>query len=153
MAAGDLQVVTIRSGMERAVVPSKVYTALAYGRPLLAVASEETDVAGIVRTWGCGLVASPTSPEDVAEKVLWAREHPEALTEMAAGSAEAGRHFERGRQLGRLADLVGAVAGKSLRCTGGSRRRLDKHAGEATPVPQWAGRAAPVTDRHGWGRR
>jgi glycosyltransferase involved in cell wall biosynthesis len=98
--------------MERAVVPSKVYTALAYGRPLLAVASEESDVVGIVRNWGCGLVASPTSPEDVAEKVLWARDHPAALTEMAASSAEAGRHFERGRQLGRLADLVGAVAGR-----------------------------------------
>ena len=153
MAAGDLQVVSIRSGMERAVVPSKVYTALAYGRPLLAVASEKSDVAGIVRTWGCGLVASPNSPEDVAEKVRWAREHPAALTEMAAGSAEAGRHFERGRQLGHLADLVGAVAARSPRCRAGSRGRPYGHAGEAAPVPQWAGHAVPVPDRHGSGRR
>jgi colanic acid biosynthesis glycosyl transferase WcaI len=36
MAAGDLHVVTVKRGLEGVVVPSKVYTILAAGRPLLS---------------------------------------------------------------------------------------------------------------------
>jgi glycosyltransferase involved in cell wall biosynthesis len=113
MAAGDLQIVSVRRGMEGAVVPSKLYTALAYGRPILAVASEQSDVTAIVQRWGCGLVADPDSPEAVAARIRWAQEHPGALREMAARAASAGRYFERGRQLDRLVSFIHLAAGQS----------------------------------------
>jgi hypothetical protein len=112
MAAGDLQVVSVRDRMEGAVVPSKLYTALAHGRPILAVVPPGSDVAGVVREWGCGLVAAPDCPEEVAAQVRWAREHPDALAKMAGAAAEAGRHFERGRPAVRVAGLVRAAAGR-----------------------------------------
>ena len=62
MAAGDLQVVTIKRGLEGVVVPSKVYDILANGRPIAAVASERTEIARLVRQYECGIVADPDDP-------------------------------------------------------------------------------------------
>jgi len=69
LAAGDLQVVTIRRGLEGVVVPSKMYPVFAAGRPVLAVAPEESDVARIVRRHACGLIADPDNPAAVAAAV------------------------------------------------------------------------------------
>jgi hypothetical protein len=77
------------------IVPSKLYTALAYGRPILAVVPEESQVAAIVRRWGCGVVADPEDPADVADKLIDVLAQPEQLAQMASRAREAGRHFER----------------------------------------------------------
>jgi len=69
LAAGDLQVVTLRRGLEGVVVPSKMYPVFAAGRPVLAVAPEESDVARIVRRHACGLIADPDNPAAVAAAV------------------------------------------------------------------------------------
>ena len=66
MMAGDIHVVTIRRGLEGVVVPSKLYSILAAGRPILAVAAAESDAASIVREFGCGLAADPDDPAAVA---------------------------------------------------------------------------------------
>ncbi len=73
MAAGDLQVVTIKRGLEGVVVPSKMYDILANGRPIAAVASERTEIARLVRQHECGIVADPDDPNQLAESV---RAHP-----------------------------------------------------------------------------
>ena len=69
MAAGDLHVVTVKRGLEGVVVPSKVYTILAAGRPLLAVATDKTEVARFAERDGCGVAADPDDPAAVAEAV------------------------------------------------------------------------------------
>ena len=43
MMAGDIHIVTVRRGLEGVVVPSKLYSILAVGRPVLAVAAAESD--------------------------------------------------------------------------------------------------------------
>lgn len=106
MAAGDLQVVTLRSGMEGLIVPSKLYTVLAHGRPVLAVAPVESEVSQIVRQWGCGLVADPSDPGDVASKIKWARENPRELAEMSKRALKAARHYTREENLEQLAHLI-----------------------------------------------
>ncbi len=69
MAAGDLHVVTVKRGLEGVVVPSKVYDILAAGRPLLAVATDKTEVARFAERDGCGVAADPDDPAAVAEAV------------------------------------------------------------------------------------
>ena len=110
MAAGDVQIVTVRSGMEGLVVPSKLYTALAHGRPLLAVAPSSSEVAHIVRQWRCGLIADPESPQEVARALTWMRNHPWDLEAMAARSRNAGAFYARDRCLQRLVSLIEAAA-------------------------------------------
>lgn len=111
MAAGDLQVVTLRPGMEGLSVPSKLYTVLAHGRPVLAVAPNESEVSQIVRQWGCGLVADPSDPGDVASKINWARENPNGLAEMSKRALKTARHYTREGNLEQLARLIEEQAG------------------------------------------
>jgi colanic acid biosynthesis glycosyl transferase WcaI len=84
LAAGDLHVVPLRRGLAKASVPSKLYSILAAGRPVLASVDEGTEVARTVEAAGAGRAVPP---EDSAAFV-------DALTAMLAdpeGSAAAGR--------------------------------------------------------------
>ena len=99
LAAGDLQIVTVRRGLEGLVVPSKLYPVLAAGRPVLAVAPEGSDVAAIVREVGCGWVADPDSPQAVASAVREARTSPAELTARGARGRAAAPTFNRAKLL------------------------------------------------------
>jgi glycosyltransferase involved in cell wall biosynthesis len=95
MAAGDVQLVTQRTEMEGLLVPSKLYTALAHGRPVLAVVPPASEAAATIREWECGVVASPDDPEDIVRKVRELRDNPARLDAMATRAQAAGRHFDR----------------------------------------------------------
>lgn len=110
MAAGDLQVVAQRADMAGLVVPSKLYTALAHGRPVLAVVPARSEVASIVREHGCGVVADPADPAAIAAAIRAARSDPAHLAALADGAAAAGRALDRGRLLDRFVALVEQAA-------------------------------------------
>ncbi|MFZ3216168.1 MAG: glycosyltransferase family 4 protein, partial [Candidatus Acidiferrales bacterium] len=76
MAAGDLHIVTVKRGLEGVVVPSKLYSTLAAGRPVLAVAASTSDAARIVVQSGCGLAADPDDPAAVAAAIRALRDAP-----------------------------------------------------------------------------
>ncbi len=76
MMAGDVHIVTIKRGLEGVVVPSKLYSILAAGRPVLAVAPESSDAARIVSESGCGLAADPDDPAAVADAIRELRSDP-----------------------------------------------------------------------------
>lgn len=99
LAAADVQIVCLRRGLEGIVVPSKLYGILAAGQAVLAVAPEASDVARIVRQYGCGLVADPDSPEAIAQALLWMKMHPEQLRTMRERARAAAAEFDQQRQL------------------------------------------------------
>jgi putative colanic acid biosynthesis glycosyltransferase WcaI len=99
MAAGDLHVVTVKRGLEGVVVPSKVYTILAAGRPLLAVATEKTEVARFARRNGCGVAADPDDPAEVAKAVRNVLRAPERLAHMSHRARELAQTYDRVKQL------------------------------------------------------
>jgi colanic acid biosynthesis glycosyl transferase WcaI len=59
LASGDIHVVPLRRGLGRSSVPSKTYSILAAGRPLLASIDPGTEVARAVTDAGAGLVVAP----------------------------------------------------------------------------------------------
>jgi glycosyltransferase involved in cell wall biosynthesis len=99
LAAGDLQVVTVRRGLEGVVVPSKMYPLFAAGRPVLAVAPEESDVARIVHRHACGLVADPDAPATVANAIRQVCHDPPRLDAMGQRARQAAASFEVVEQL------------------------------------------------------
>jgi glycosyltransferase involved in cell wall biosynthesis len=117
LAAADLHLVTVRRGLEGVVVPSKLFGILAAGRPVLAVAPEESDAARIVRRYRCGFVADPDSPGAVAHVVRQALTAPGELLEMGVRARAAAADFEQQRELDRLVRVVEEAA------RGESRRR------------------------------
>jgi colanic acid biosynthesis glycosyl transferase WcaI len=117
MAAGDLHVITVRRGLEGVVVPSKLYSILAAGRPVLVVAPPECDAARIVVQSGCGLAADPDDPAAVAAAVRELRGNPARLAEMGIRARETSAKYARVTELQRFVAIVEEAA----QCRNGGR--------------------------------
>lgn len=110
MAAGDVHIVTIRRGLGGVIVPSKMYSILAAGRPVLAVAPEDTDVARIVKRENCGLVADPDSPEEVAAAMQQLKADPTELRSMGERARKASEKFMRQDELDKFGSVLEEAA-------------------------------------------
>lgn len=110
MSAGDVHVVTIRSGLGGVVVPSKLYSILAAGRPVLAVAPEDTDVARIVRRNECGVVVDPDNPADLADAIQMLKNDPARLQAMGQRARKASEKYARENELQKFMDVLEEAA-------------------------------------------
>jgi colanic acid biosynthesis glycosyl transferase WcaI len=110
MMAGDLHVVTVRRGLEGVVVPSKLYSTLAAGRPVLAVAPKQCDAARIVVESGCGVTADPDDPAEVAAVIRSLRNKPEMLVEMGRRAREVAAKYARADELNRFVPILEEAA-------------------------------------------
>jgi colanic acid biosynthesis glycosyl transferase WcaI len=110
MMAGDLHVVTVRRGLEGVVVPSKLYSILAAGRPVLAVAAATSDAARIVVEAGCGISADPDDPSAVAAAIRTLRSNPDRLAEMGGRARETANKYARVNELERFVGIMDEVA-------------------------------------------
>jgi colanic acid biosynthesis glycosyl transferase WcaI len=106
MMAGDVHVVTVRRGLEGVVVPSKLYSILAAGRPVLAVAAAESDAARIVIESGCGLAADPDDSSAVAAAIRALRSDPERLSQMGRRARETAEKYATVNELARFAGII-----------------------------------------------
>ena len=106
MMAGDVHVVTVRRGLEGVVVPSKLYSILAAGRPVLVVAAVGSDAARIVTESGCGLAADPNDPAAVAAAIRELRSDPVRLGEMGRRARETAGKYARVNELQRFFGIM-----------------------------------------------
>jgi colanic acid biosynthesis glycosyl transferase WcaI len=106
MMAGDLHIVTVKRGLEGVVVPSKLYSTLAAGRPILVVAPPESDAARIVVESGCGVAADPDDPAAVATAIKELRAQPARLAEMGRRARETAAKYARVDELQRFVAIV-----------------------------------------------
>ena len=89
LAAGDIHLVPLRRGLARSSVPSKTYSILAAGRPVLASVDEGTEVARVVTDAGAGLAVPPDDPDAFTHALVTLLDEPER----AAAMGRAGRSF------------------------------------------------------------
>ena len=106
MMAGDVHIVTVKRGLEGVVVPSKLYSILAAGRPVLAVAAANSDAARIVCEAGCGMAADPDDPTAVAAAIRTLRSDPARLAEMGRRSRETAEKYARVNELARFVGIM-----------------------------------------------
>ncbi len=109
MMAGDVHIITVKRGLEGVVVPSKLYSTLAAGRPVLVVAAPESDAARIVTNAGCGLTADPDDPAAVAAALRQLRQDPDRLAEMGRRARETAKTYARVDELNRFAAVMEQV--------------------------------------------
>ena len=62
LAAADVHVVALRAGLSRNSVPSKTYSILAAGRPVLAAVDPGSEVQRVVEAAGAGAAVPPDDP-------------------------------------------------------------------------------------------
>ena len=110
MMAGDVHIVTVKRGLEGVVVPSKLYSILAAGRPIVVVAPAECDAARIVVESGCGVAVDPDDPAAVAAAIRELRAQPERLAEMGRRAREMAAKYARVNELERFVAIIESVA-------------------------------------------
>jgi colanic acid biosynthesis glycosyl transferase WcaI len=81
LAAADLALVSLKSGLADLNVPSKVYTLMAAARPILASVPEDSEVASLVRMANSGIICKPENPAVLASIILEAKNNPDLLEE------------------------------------------------------------------------
>lgn len=69
LAAADLSLVTLNSKSAQFSMPNKVFNIMASGRPILAVAPLDSEVAELVQRWECGINVPPQNPEALAQVI------------------------------------------------------------------------------------
>ncbi|MCB0989672.1 MAG: glycosyltransferase family 4 protein [Acidimicrobiales bacterium] len=69
LAAGDIHLVLLKSGLSASSVPSKTYSVFAAGRPLIASVDEGSEVAKMVTEAGAGVAVPPENEQAFIEAV------------------------------------------------------------------------------------
>jgi colanic acid biosynthesis glycosyl transferase WcaI len=106
LAAPDAHVITIKRGLEGVVVPSKMYAILAAGRPIIAVAPKETDVASLGALRGFGLSADPDKPEELVKLVRALVSDGGKLKAMARAARDAAADYDRANEHEKFLNIV-----------------------------------------------
>ena len=89
LAAADIHLVPLRAGLARSSVPSKTYSILAAGRPLVASVDPGSEVARVLDTSGAGISVAPEDAEALTKALRGLLEEPERR----AGMGAAGRRW------------------------------------------------------------
>ena len=110
LAAPDAHIVTIKRGLEGVVVPSKMFGIIAVGKPIVAVASREADVAALGVRHGFAICADPTNAEELASSIRRIAADPAALAAMSQAAREASAQYSRANELNVLAGIVEDLA-------------------------------------------
>ena len=89
LASAGASVILLRKGMAGLSVPSKIYSILASGRPILACVEEESDITRIVRGSRSGFVVPPGNPQALAQAIEELFTNQDQRDEMGRN----GRHY------------------------------------------------------------
>ena len=112
MAAGDLHVISIKRGLEGVVVPSKLYSILAYGRPILAIATDRAEVTRLVKRHDCGIAADPDEATQVAHAVESLLQTPERLEHMGRHARALAKTYDKFNELRKFVAVIEDAAGR-----------------------------------------
>jgi colanic acid biosynthesis glycosyl transferase WcaI len=111
LAAPDAHIVTIKPGLQGVVAPSKMFGILAAGKPIIAVAPEDTDVATLGARHGFALCANPSDSHALAAAVRQLASDPTRLAAMAAAASLAATQYSRAAEIQKLAFIISAATG------------------------------------------
>jgi len=106
LAAADAHVITVKRGLEGVVVPSKMYGILAAGKPIVAVAPNETDAVSLGVQRGFAVAADPDRPAEVASAVRALASDPIKLKAMGEAARAAALDYDRVKELRKLAEII-----------------------------------------------
>jgi colanic acid biosynthesis glycosyl transferase WcaI len=110
LAAADAHVITVKRGLEGVVVPSKMYGILAAGRPIVAVAAEETDAVSIGVRRGFAVAADPDKPEELVSVVRALANDSEKAKRMGEAARAAAPDYDRVKELQKFVEVFDGLA-------------------------------------------
>jgi colanic acid biosynthesis glycosyl transferase WcaI len=116
LATGDVHVVALRAGLGNVSVPSKTYSILAAGRPVLAAIDPGTEVPRILAASGAGLAVAPDDPRAFIDALGVLLDDLDALQRRgASGRAWVERHLSASAVAVKYEELFRAVSSSDPR--------------------------------------
>ena len=110
MQSCDAMLVPLRDHpLLRDFIPSKLYDAMAVGRPALVAAAGEA--TALAEESGCGLAVPPEDGERLAQAIRRLRAEPELARRLGEAGRAAAAGFARSRQVERLEQVLSRAAG------------------------------------------
>ena len=82
LSMASLHLVPLKKGLTGTIIPGKVYSIMAAGRPYLALSDRESEPSRLAREDGCGLCAEPEEVNSITDSLKWALQHKQELEEM-----------------------------------------------------------------------
>jgi colanic acid biosynthesis glycosyl transferase WcaI len=79
LGVADLHLVSLKPGMEELVMPSKLYGALAAGRPVAFIGDSDGEIAGHIRANDVGITVGQGGGAELAEQIQALARDPERL--------------------------------------------------------------------------
>ena len=111
LSAADVHWISLRPEFEGLVVPSKLYGAAAAGRPIIAIAADDGEIAGLVGDNRCGFTVAPGDARALAQRLTELMNDPPlraAMGDRARAMFE--RHFTKERVVGLWLRLLDEAA-------------------------------------------
>lgn len=110
LAAADAHIVTVKRGLEGVVVPSKMYGILAAGKPIVAVAAKESDVASLGVQQGFAVAADPDNPAELVRVVRDLAADLNKLKTMGNAARAAAPAYDKAGELQKFVRIFDALA-------------------------------------------
>lgn len=107
LAAADVHLVTVRSGLEGLVVPSKIYGILAAGRPVVYVGPSNSEAARLLTETNAGVVIAQGNAAGLAAFLRNAATDPQVMCPMISAAREAARDFTFAKALAKWQEVLG----------------------------------------------
>jgi colanic acid biosynthesis glycosyl transferase WcaI len=105
LAAADAHVITVKRGLEGVVVPSKMYGILAAGKPIVAVAPEETDAVSLGVRGGFAVSSDPDKPAELVSTVRALVGDPQKMNAMGQAARAAAPDYDRVKELQKFVEV------------------------------------------------
>lgn len=111
-AAADVLLLNQKAAVKDAVIPSKLLTYMASGKPVLCAVHDESEAARLVQQAQCGQIVQPEDPASLAQGALGLRANPSLRAAMGAdGRAYAVANYEKAHVLSLYDDFFAALLG------------------------------------------
>jgi colanic acid biosynthesis glycosyl transferase WcaI len=112
--ACDLAVIAFVCGMAGISVPSRMYNILAAGKPILAIADADSELAQVIEEARVGWHVDPGVPEKAARTILDAATNRDSLSEMSKRArALVLKQYTKSQIIGRFEELLAGLSSSS----------------------------------------
>ena len=91
LTAASVSIITYEKEMEGLLMPSKLYTTLASGKPVISFCTEDSEVGKIICHASCGFSINPDNVKELLEKISFLRNNPEERDRMGKNAR---KYFE-----------------------------------------------------------
>jgi len=113
LAVADIHLITQINEVVGVNMPSKLYSCMASGRPILYIGSEESDVSRIIKDARSGFAFNIGQDEEIYKKIKYIRDKNDVLLDMGKNARDFfEKHFDKDIAIGKYHNLIESVYGK-----------------------------------------